>query len=141
MRNPRVQILDHVLRLGAEVQVGDTCFIFSGDLQPQMTSAGALRLEMSNACLGSLPFPLHSCLNLMSQHVKLSGSKLQLDLTGHAPTLTVNVSNSRHTAPGVKAVHCTDGSLAIEFQVPKPGHIENPSAAQVSNRSSEATPR
>ncbi len=139
--NPRIRILDDMLRLGAEIQVGDSCLVFSGDLKPQITSEGALRLEITNAYMGSLPFPLHSVLNLMSQHVKLSDSKLQLDLTGQTPVITVNVSKSRRPSPDVKAIHCTDGSMAIEFQAPNRDQIENPSAAQRPNRASETTMR
>jgi len=141
VRDPRVQILDGKLCVGAEIHVSDYRFIFSGDLKPQITSEGKLRFEIMNTHLGSLPFPLHTLLNLMSEHMNVTAPKFHLDLTGQTPVVTANISRSGPNSPTVESIHCVDGSLTIEFQARNVDHTENASGTQLSNRSTETTQR
>ena len=49
VRNPRVEILDEHLRVGTEIQVGNSSLIFSADLKPVITPEGTLQMEIMNA--------------------------------------------------------------------------------------------
>ncbi len=139
LRNPRVQILDQQLRLGAQIHLGDSTLVFSADLKPKITPKGALQLEIMNSHLGSLPFPLHTLLSAVSQHGKLPDSKFQLDLSGATPVLTLNISKRGPNSPSVKSVQCSDGNLAIEFQAPISSRPESASDERISNRTAETT--
>jgi len=139
LRNPRVQVLDDQLQIGAEISVGDSRLIFSAGLKPLITPDGALQLEIISSHVGSLPFPLHTLLNVIAEHGELSDSKCELDLSGNTPVLTLNISNRGPRSPFVTAVHCTNGNMAIEFHAPE--RMEASSEQRLSDRSAATSQR
>jgi len=118
VRNPRVQLLDEKLRFGSEIRAGDSSFIFSVDLKPQINSNGSLQLEMMSARLGTLPFPLHSLLDLLAANASLSDPSFRLDLSGEAPVVTLNIQKQGRQSVTIKSVRCRNGEIAIKFRAP-----------------------
>ncbi len=118
--NPRVRIRDGTLRLGAEIRVGNSTLVFSMLLKPLIHANGQLKLEITSASLGSLPFPLHSLLNLLAKHESLSDPRFDLDLSGRTPVVTIHTHKHRQRSPRIESVRCAEGRIAIRFAAAKP---------------------
>ncbi len=97
VRNPRICIGQDCIELGFGVQTSKAEGVLSAVLEPTVTDAGDLRLDIQRARIGMLPLPLQTILQWLPHEVAYSGPDLDLNLTPSDPHLVVKLpKRARH---------------------------------------------
>ena len=116
LRAPRFQLLENQIRFGAELYLGDSCFIISSTVTPTVTPDKKVKLTLTNTRVGNLPFPLHSALQLVSKHSKLTGRNYRMKRNGEAPVIVVDIPHHQAKDLVVRLVEFRAGVVNIEFE-------------------------
>lgn len=119
VRDPRVRLLENRMQVGVEVSTGESGFVLSVELAPEVTADGMLHLEIQSGRLGKLPLPLGWMLGFVPKGKRLSSGEARLDLNGPKPVFIVDLFKGQPRSTKVKSINCASGELLVEFQAPQ----------------------
>jgi len=130
LQQPRIRLQQDRIDIACQFVTPDVQCVLSAGFKPSLANE-KLRLELVSLHVGRLPLPFKTIASWFPPDAVLSDRKMELNLAGPTPHLTVKLGQPEADAPRVKSIECHDGEVAITFVAPD---LKTDEARQVASR-------